>query len=94
MGSEGRHAKHLHPGLMMMMHWLTFLPLVTQSYNKSHSLTAMKANPLGGSTMAKGIVLEKMYVAAATIQATACNSDQGPFVRHPAHAAVSLLQWY
>ena len=78
----------------MMMHWLTFLPLVTQSYNKSHSLTAMKANPLGGSTMAKGIVLEKMYVAAATIQATACNSDQGPFVRHPAHAAVSLLQWY
>lgn len=31
-----------------------------QDYNKSHSVTAMKANPLGGSSMAKGIVLEKM----------------------------------
>lgn len=31
-----------------------------QDYNKSHSTTAMKANPLGGSSMAKGIVLEKM----------------------------------
>lgn len=32
----------------------------SQDYNKSHSVTAMKANPLGGSSMAKGIVLEKM----------------------------------
>lgn len=84
MGSEGRHAKALAPRLVMM-HWLTFLPLATQSYNKSHSLTAMKANPLGGSTMAKGIVLEKMYVAAATIKASGCNVTKAPFVRHAAH---------
>jgi len=31
-----------------------------KAYNKSHSITAMKANPFGGATMAKGIVLEKM----------------------------------
>lgn len=36
-----------------------------KSYNKSHSVTAMKANPLGGSSMAKAIVLEKMYVVRA-----------------------------
>lgn len=29
-------------------------------YVKSHSVTAMKANPFGGSAMCKGIVLEKM----------------------------------
>jgi hypothetical protein len=34
----------------------------SKQYNKSHSVTAMKANPLGGSCMSKGIVLEKMYV--------------------------------
>ena len=28
--------------------------------NKSHSVTAMKANPMGGSCMSKGIVVEKM----------------------------------
>ena len=32
----------------------------SKQYNKSHSVTAMKANPLGGSCMSKGIVLEKM----------------------------------
>ncbi|CAM9748234.1 unnamed protein product [Ectocarpus sp. 12 AP-2014] len=32
----------------------------SKDYNKSHSVTAMKANPLGGSSMAKGIVLEKI----------------------------------
>ena len=32
----------------------------SKKYNKSHSVTAMKANPLGGSCMSKGIVLEKM----------------------------------
>ena len=32
----------------------------SKKYNKSHSLSAMKANPLGGSCMSKGIVLEKM----------------------------------
>lgn len=31
-----------------------------KAYNKSNSITAMKANPFGGATMAKGIVLEKM----------------------------------
>ncbi len=31
-----------------------------KTYNKSHSITAMKANPFGGASMAKGIVLEKM----------------------------------
>jgi small subunit ribosomal protein S23e len=30
------------------------------NYVKSHSVTAMKANPFGGSAMCKGIVLEKM----------------------------------
>ena len=29
-------------------------------YVKSHSVTALKANPFGGAAMAKGIVLEKM----------------------------------
>merc|ERR1719199_1295052 len=35
-----------------------------KSYAKSHSTTALKANPLGGSTMAKGIVLEKIGIEA------------------------------
>ena len=34
----------------------------SKKYNKSHSVSHMKANPLGGSCMSKGIVLEKMYV--------------------------------
>nr|QWE91251.1 40S ribosomal protein S23 [Placidida sp.] len=33
-------------------------------YNKSHSVAAMKANPLGGSSMAKGIVVEKIGIEA------------------------------
>ena len=35
-----------------------------KKYNKSHSVTAMKANPFGGASMAKGIVLEKMGIEA------------------------------
>merc|ERR1719174_1952353 len=35
-----------------------------KEYNKSHSLTAMKANPLGGASMAKGIVVEKIGIEA------------------------------
>merc|ERR1712106_633617 len=35
-----------------------------KQYCKKHSITAMKANPMGGSTMAKGIVLEKIGVEA------------------------------
>merc|ERR1711991_946722 len=35
-----------------------------KTYNKSHSITAMKANPFGGASMAKGIVLEKIGVEA------------------------------
>merc|ERR1712029_1025102 len=35
-----------------------------QKYGKAHSITAMKANPMGGSTMAKGIVLEKIGIEA------------------------------
>mmetsp|Transcript_43480 Transcript_43480/g.86397 ORF Transcript_43480/g.86397 Transcript_43480/m.86397 type:complete len:144 (-) Transcript_43480:37-468(-) len=34
------------------------------SYCKANSVTAMKANPMGGSTMAKGIVLEKIGIEA------------------------------
>jgi small subunit ribosomal protein S23e len=34
------------------------------SYCKANSITAMKANPMGGSTMAKGIVLEKIGIEA------------------------------
>ena len=34
-----------------------------KKYTKSHSKTAMKANPLGGASMAKGIVLEKIIEA-------------------------------
>jgi len=34
----------------------------SKRWNKAHSVTHMKANPLGGAAMAKGIVLEKMYV--------------------------------
>ncbi|KAK8807106.1 hypothetical protein WA158_003865 [Blastocystis sp. Blastoise] len=30
-------------------------------YNKTHSAASIKANVLGGATMAKGIVTEKMY---------------------------------
>ena len=33
----------------------------SKKYNKSHSVSHMKANPLGGSCMSKGIVVEKMY---------------------------------
>ena len=32
----------------------------SKHYNKSHSVSSMKANPFGGSCMAKGIVLEKI----------------------------------
>jgi len=35
-----------------------------QHYCKKNSVTAMKANPMGGSTMAKGIVLEKIGIEA------------------------------
>ena len=31
-----------------------------QKYRKAHSVSSMKANPLGGACMAKGIVLEKV----------------------------------
>jgi len=39
-----------------------YCPITTteQQWNKAHSVTHMKANPLGGAAMAKGIVLEKM----------------------------------
>jgi hypothetical protein len=32
----------------------------SKEYNKAHSVSHMKANPLGGSCMSKGIVVEKM----------------------------------
>jgi len=35
-----------------------------KSYNKSHSISAMKANPFGGACMAKGIVVEKIGIEA------------------------------
>mgnify|MGYP003573404789 CR=1 FL=1 len=35
-----------------------------KAYKKGHSVFAMKANPFGGATMAKGIVLEKIGVEA------------------------------
>jgi small subunit ribosomal protein S23e len=35
-----------------------------KQYCKKNSITAMKANPMGGSTMAKGIVLEKIGIEA------------------------------
>eukprot|EP00638_Chattonella_subsalsa_P010138 CAMPEP_0117733572 /NCGR_PEP_ID=MMETSP0947-20121206/151_1 /TAXON_ID=44440 /ORGANISM="Chattonella subsalsa, Strain CCMP2191" /LENGTH=136 /DNA_ID=CAMNT_0005548171 /DNA_START=70 /DNA_END=477 /DNA_ORIENTATION=+ len=35
-----------------------------KKYNKSHSISAMKANPFGGASMAKGIVLEKIGIEA------------------------------
>ena len=35
-----------------------------KDYCKKNSITAMKANPMGGSTMAKGIVLEKIGIEA------------------------------
>ncbi|MGK3745543.1 MAG: small subunit ribosomal protein S23e [Bacillariaceae sp.] len=34
------------------------------SFCKANSITALKANPMGGSTMAKGIVLEKIGIEA------------------------------
>ena len=36
----------------------------SKKYNKSHSITHLKANPLHGACMAKGIVLEKVGVEA------------------------------
>ncbi len=33
-------------------------------YNKAHSISHLKANPLGGASMAKGIVVEKIGVEA------------------------------
>merc|ERR1711907_685811 len=35
-----------------------------KAYKRAHSLSALKANPLGGSTMAKGIVVEKIGIEA------------------------------
>ena len=35
-----------------------------KSYAKANSLAALKANPLGGASMAKGIVLEKIGIEA------------------------------
>ena len=35
-----------------------------QKFCKANSITALKANPMGGSTMAKGIVLEKIGIEA------------------------------
>jgi len=35
-----------------------------KSYNKGHSISSMKANPMGGASMAKGIVLEKIGIEA------------------------------
>lgn len=35
-----------------------------KEFKKSHSVSAMKANPLGGSSMAKGIVVEKIGIEA------------------------------
>ena len=35
-----------------------------KSYAKANSTTSMKANPLGGASMAKGIVLEKIGIEA------------------------------
>lgn len=34
-----------------------------KQYNKAHLSTKYTANPFGGASMAKGIVLEKVYVA-------------------------------
>ncbi|KAM3575832.1 hypothetical protein VYU27_002318 [Nannochloropsis oceanica] len=36
----------------------------SKTWNKAHSVTHMKANPLGGAAMAKGIVLEKIGIEA------------------------------
>jgi small subunit ribosomal protein S23e len=36
----------------------------SKKFNKSHSITHLKANPLMGACMAKGIVLEKVGVEA------------------------------
>lgn len=33
-----------------------------KQYNRAHLGTALKANPMGGTSHAKGIVLEKLYV--------------------------------
>jgi len=38
-----------------------------KQYKKSHLGTALKANPFGGSSHAKGIVLEKLYVFLLSI---------------------------
>jgi ribosomal protein S12 len=35
-----------------------------QDYKKAHSVASMKANPLGGASMAKGIVVEKVGIEA------------------------------
>jgi len=35
-----------------------------KAYNKAHLGTSLKANPLGGSSFAKGIVLEKLGIEA------------------------------
>ena len=36
----------------------------SKKYNKSHSVSAMKANPMAGSCMSKGIVVEKIGLEA------------------------------
>ena len=42
-----------------------------QKYRKAHSVSSMKANPLGGACMAKGIVLEKVYVGEFCVRVAA-----------------------
>ena len=38
-----------------------------KQYKKSHLGTALKANPFGGASHAKGIVLEKLYVSSCLV---------------------------
>ncbi|CAN0192379.1 unnamed protein product [Lampetra planeri] len=47
-----------------------------KSYKKAHLGTALKANPFGGASHAKGIVLEKMYVVGEASEVDGVEAKQ------------------
>ena len=78
-----------------------------KGYVHSHSVTALKANPFGGTCMAKGIVLEKMCVSPPSRCRCALLNFCGEYERcwpsacrfpHSTHllthAVASCVQWH
>ncbi|KAK8828406.1 hypothetical protein WA556_004819 [Blastocystis sp. ATCC 50177/Nand II] len=54
----------LTPFLVSLVVFVLLASFVSSKYKKGHNISSIKANVLGGATMAKGIVLEKVGVEA------------------------------